>query len=309
MGIRRYNPTTPGRRGASVSDFAELTPGARPEKSLLIRKKKKGGRNNQGVITARHRGGGHKQQYRVIDFHRDKDGVPAKVAFDPVRSEPQRPHRPVALRRRREALHPRPRGLEGRRRDHERPRCAAERSAIACRCATFRSAWRFTISRCSPAAAGDCAARPASQRHAGRPRGRLGPDHASQRRNSPHPVDLPGHDRPDRQFRPHEHRHRQGRPQSLEGHSAARSRHGDEPDRPSARRRRRPHQGRPPSGQPDGQVRQGRPHPQAPQAVELGHRSPPPVAPLRTDQDSIKHARHDITRHDFVGSYEITETP
>jgi large subunit ribosomal protein L2 len=89
MGIKQYNPVTAGRRGASVSDFAELTPGARPEKSLLRPKRKKGGRNNQGRITARHRGGGHKQQYRVIDFIRDKDGVPAVVAsiqYDPNRS-------------------------------------------------------------------------------------------------------------------------------------------------------------------------------------------------------------------------------
>lgn len=89
MGIRRYKPTSAGRRGASVSDFAELTPGARPEKSLLKRKKKKGGRNNQGMITARHRGGGHKQKYRLIDFRRAKDGVPAVVAsiqYDPNRS-------------------------------------------------------------------------------------------------------------------------------------------------------------------------------------------------------------------------------
>jgi len=89
MGIRRYNPTTPGRRGASVSDFAELTEGARPEASLLVRKKKRGGRNNQGVITARHRGGGHKRFYRVIDFRRTKDGIPAKVhsiQYDPNRS-------------------------------------------------------------------------------------------------------------------------------------------------------------------------------------------------------------------------------
>lgn len=89
MGIRRYNPTTPGRRGASVSDFAELTPGARPEKSLLAPKRRTGGRNHQGVITARHRGGGHKRMYRVIDFRRNKDGVPAKVhsiQYDPNRS-------------------------------------------------------------------------------------------------------------------------------------------------------------------------------------------------------------------------------
>jgi large subunit ribosomal protein L2 len=89
MGIRRYKPVTPGRRGASVSDFAELTKGAKPEPSLLTRKKKKGGRNNQGVITARHKGGGHKRQLRMIDFRRDKDGVPAKVdsiQYDPNRS-------------------------------------------------------------------------------------------------------------------------------------------------------------------------------------------------------------------------------
>lgn len=89
MGIRQYNPVTAGRRGASVSDFKELTKGSAPEKSLLRPLRKKGGRNNQGRITARHRGGGHKQQYRVIDFVRDKDGVPAKVAsiqYDPNRN-------------------------------------------------------------------------------------------------------------------------------------------------------------------------------------------------------------------------------
>src|SRR3569623_3247166 len=89
MGFRQYNPTTAGSRGASVSDFKELTKGAKPEKSLLRPKRKKGGRNNQGRITVRHRGGGHKQQYRLIDFRRNKDGVPAKVhsiQYDPNRS-------------------------------------------------------------------------------------------------------------------------------------------------------------------------------------------------------------------------------
>ena len=89
MGIRRYNPTSPGRRGASVSDFAELTKGYTVESSLTVRKKMKGGRNNQGVITARHRGGGHARHYRLIDFKRNKDGIPAKVdsvQYDPNRS-------------------------------------------------------------------------------------------------------------------------------------------------------------------------------------------------------------------------------
>jgi large subunit ribosomal protein L2 len=89
MGIRRYKPTTPGRRGATVSDFADLTKGAKPEKGLLRPNRKTGGRNNQGRITSRHRGGGHKQMYRLIDFRRNKDGVPAKVdsvQYDPNRS-------------------------------------------------------------------------------------------------------------------------------------------------------------------------------------------------------------------------------
>ncbi len=94
MGIRRYNPTSPGRRGATVSDFAELTPGAKPEKSLLRPKRRTGGRNNQGKTTARFRGGGHKRDYRIIDFRRDKDGVPAKV--DSIQYDPNRTAR-IAL--------------------------------------------------------------------------------------------------------------------------------------------------------------------------------------------------------------------
>ena len=88
MGIRKYKPTSPGRRHGSVLDFAELTK-TKPEKSLLRPIKKTGGRNNRGRVTARHRGGGHKRRYRVIDFQRSKDGVPAKVhsiEYDPNRS-------------------------------------------------------------------------------------------------------------------------------------------------------------------------------------------------------------------------------
>ena len=80
MGIRKYKPTTPGRRGSSVADFVEVTRST-PEKGLLKPLSKSGGRNSSGRITTRHHGGGHKRQYRVIDFRRaDKDGVPAKVA-------------------------------------------------------------------------------------------------------------------------------------------------------------------------------------------------------------------------------------
>jgi large subunit ribosomal protein L2 len=89
MGIRIYKPTSAGRRNASVSDFADLTKGAKPERNLLRPKRKTGGRNNQGKITARHRGGGHKQMYRIVDFRRAKDGVKAtvdSVQYDPNRS-------------------------------------------------------------------------------------------------------------------------------------------------------------------------------------------------------------------------------
>ena len=88
MGIKKYQPTSPGRRGMTVSTFDEITT-AKPEKSLLEPKKSKGGRNNQGRLTTRHQGGGHKQMYRKIDFKRTKDGVPAKVAsieYDPNRT-------------------------------------------------------------------------------------------------------------------------------------------------------------------------------------------------------------------------------
>src|SRR5947209_19119418 len=89
MGIRKYKPTTPGRRGASVSDFAEITRST-PEKSLVRPLHGRGGRNAHGRITTRHKGGGHKRAYRVIDFRRnDKDGVNAKVAhieYDPNRT-------------------------------------------------------------------------------------------------------------------------------------------------------------------------------------------------------------------------------
>jgi large subunit ribosomal protein L2 len=88
MGIKTYKPTSPGRRGGSVLDFSELTR-SKPEKSLLEPLRKTGGRNNHGHMTRRHRGGGNKRMYRIVDFKRNKDGIPAKVAtveYDPNRS-------------------------------------------------------------------------------------------------------------------------------------------------------------------------------------------------------------------------------
>src|SRR5215813_273674 len=89
MGVKKYKPTSAGRRLMTVSDFAEITKG-RPEKGLTAAIKRSGGRNVHGHITRRHQGGGHKRRYRLIDFkRRDKDGIPARVAgieYDPNRT-------------------------------------------------------------------------------------------------------------------------------------------------------------------------------------------------------------------------------
>jgi large subunit ribosomal protein L2 len=88
MAVRKYKPTTPGRRGASVSSFEEITR-AKPEKALVTKGRNKAGRNTHGRITARHQGGGNKRRFRLVDFRRNKDGIPAKVAhieYDPNRS-------------------------------------------------------------------------------------------------------------------------------------------------------------------------------------------------------------------------------
>lgn len=88
MAVKKFNPITPSRRQMTVATFEELTTST-PEKSLLVSMKRKAGRNSQGKITVRHRGGGAKRKYRIIDFKRNKDGIPAKVAtieYDPMRS-------------------------------------------------------------------------------------------------------------------------------------------------------------------------------------------------------------------------------
>ena len=88
MAIKKYKPTSNGRRNMTSSDFAEIT-ASKPEKSLLSPVKRTGGRNNTGRMTVRHQGGGHKRQYRIIDFQRTKDGIPGRVAtieYDPNRS-------------------------------------------------------------------------------------------------------------------------------------------------------------------------------------------------------------------------------
>ena len=285
MGIRQYNPTTPGRRGATVSDFAELTPGAKPEKALLrAEDAERAAATTRARSPSRHRGGGHKRQYRLIDFRRNKDGVPAVV--DSIQYDPNRSARIALLHyvdgEKRYILAPD--GLKA----GDQVMSGPDAPPTVGNCLPLS---KIPLGMDDPqhrnAAGPRRRAVPVGrrQRDAGRPRRRLGADQPAQRRNSPRPGRLPGDDRHDRQFGSHEHRAGQGGPQALDGPPAARPRHGDEPDRPSARRWRRPHQGRSSSGQPHRQVGQGRRDAQAAQAVEQGDRSPAAVAALRTVED------------------------
>ncbi len=284
MGIRRYKPTTAGRRGASVSDFAELTPGAKPERTLLVPKRKTGGRNNQGRITARHRGGGHKQQYRLIDFRRNKDGVPAKVHS--IQYDPNRSAR-IAL------LH----YVDGEKRYIVAPdglQVGAELMSgpdappavgnclplkniplgTAIHCVELQPGRGGVLCR-SAGVAATLAARDANWAQITLPSGEIRRVPATCRAtigttgNADHMNIVLG----------------QGRAQALDGTSAARARHGDESDRPSARRRRRPHQGRSASGQSDRQAGQGRSTRKPAKAFELGDRAATPVAAVWSTQD------------------------
>ena len=163
MAIRKYKPTTPGRRGSSVADFVEVTRST-PEKSLVRPLPKKGGRNNQGRITTRHQGGGHKRAYRVIDFRRyDKDGVPAKVAH--IEYDPNRTARIALLHyadgEKRYIIAPQ--GLRQGAHGRGRPARPTSSPATTCRCATSRSVRRSTASSCVPAAAPRSPAPPATR--------------------------------------------------------------------------------------------------------------------------------------------------
>ncbi|MCD8293764.1 MAG: 50S ribosomal protein L2 [Clostridia bacterium] len=89
MAVKRYKPTSPARRFMTVNSYSELTPGAKPERSLMHDMRHTAGRNNQGKISVRHRGGGNRTKYRIVDFKRDKDGIPAvvkSIQYDPNRS-------------------------------------------------------------------------------------------------------------------------------------------------------------------------------------------------------------------------------
>ena len=152
MPLRKRKPTSAGRRFQTVSDFSEITR-SKPERSLVVPKPGTGGRNSYGRKTARHRGSGHKQQYRLVDFKRDKDGVPAKVAA--IEYDPNRNARIALLHyydgEKRYILAPAQvkRGRRARRAARDR----RSGPATPCPCATSRWARPCTTSSCGPARA------------------------------------------------------------------------------------------------------------------------------------------------------------
>ena len=275
MPIRKPKPTSPGRRFVSYPDFGEITK-REPEKSLVEGLTKSGGRNAHGRKTSRHRGGGAKRAYRRIDFKRRKDGVPAKVAGDRVRPQPLRVHRAAALRRRREALHPRAHA-PARRHDRRAPaRTPTSRSATACALARMPVGTVVHNVELQPGRGGQLA-RSAGASRAADGEGRRHGDAAPALRRDAHGARrVPRDGRRDRQRRPPEREGRQGRPQAPHGRAPADARHGDEPRRPPARRRRGLDDRRPPSGHAVGRADARLPHAQEAQAVRPLHRARPP---------------------------------
>ena len=273
MPIRRYKPTRPGRRFMSVSTFEEITK-TKPEKSLLEPVTKKGGRNNNGRITTRHQGGGHKRRYRIIDFKRLKDGIPAKVAA--IEYDPNRSARiallhyadgakayilaPVAAARRRDGR------VRPRRRHQGRQRAAArEHPDRHARPQRRAEAGRGAKMARSAGSGIQLVAKDGRHAVLRLPSGEM-------RRV---PLDLPRDRRPGRQRRPPEHQLGQGRPQPLEGQAPVRARLGDEPGRPSARRRRGQVEGRPPSGHAVGRADARQAHALQAQGIEQADRPRP----------------------------------
>ncbi len=257
MGIRFYKPTTPGRRGGSVSDFAEITDRKKkPEKSLLTPAKKRVGRNFQGVICTRFRGGGHKQMYRIIDFKRNKDNVWATVVS--IEYDPNRTPR-IALLQYEDGTKTyilAPEGLKAGDRllsgDAAEPRVG---NAMSLR--KIPLGMNIHNLELQPGRGGQMCRSAGTSATLERPRRQMGADHASFRRSPPRQRRLPRDHRLDRQRRAHERQPGQGRPQTLDGRKPHNRGTSMNPGEPSDGRRRRPHRRRTPSLQPDGRVGQG----------------------------------------------------
>ena len=146
MGIKYFKPTSPARRYYSVSDFAEITTGRAGAQPPRAPDHAPAAATTTVASPARFRGGGHKQRYRIIDFRRDKIGVPGEGRVDRIRSEPHGAHRAAQLRRRREALHPRARRPQGRRQARREPQRRHQAGQQPPAARTSRSARRSTTS-------------------------------------------------------------------------------------------------------------------------------------------------------------------
>ena len=240
MAVRTFKPTSPGRRFMTVADFDEVTT-TEPEKSLLAPVKRTGGRNNNGRITTRHQGGGHKRRYRIIDFKRLKDGVPAKVAA--IEYDPNRSARIALLHYAdgAKALHPGAAAADGRRDGAERRRGrhqAGQRAAAGGHPDRHRRARHRAAAR-PGRADGRSAGTPRSWCEGGRARRCCACRPASCGAcpsTAARPSARSATDAPERV-------RRQGRPRALAGQAPGGPRHRDEPGRPPARRRRGQEQG------------------------------------------------------------------
>ena len=263
MGIRKYKPTTPGRRGSSVADFAEITR-SEPEKSLVRPLHSKGGRNSYGRVTTRHQGGGHKRAYRLIDFRRsDKDGVPAKVAH--IEYDPNRTAR-IAL------LH----YADGEKRYIVAPKNLKQGDVVEAGPTADIKPGNALPLRNIPTGTTvhNIELRPGGGAKMARSAGAsvqlvaregrsVRPAAPALRRDPQRRPALPRDDRRGRQRRAEQHQLGQGRPHALEGEAPHRPRCCHEPDRPPARRWRGQDQRWTPPGQPRRQARGTYPPPQA----------------------------------------------
>jgi large subunit ribosomal protein L2 len=256
MGLKQYKPTSPGRRFQTVSDFAEITC-TTPEKSLLEPLPKKGGRNNNGRITTRHQGGGHKRRYRVIDFKRTKDGVPAKVAT--IEYDPNRSAR-IAL------LH----YADGEKRYILAPKGLTVGDKIASgpdadikpgNTLPLVNIPVGTVVHAVELQPGKGAALARSAGTSIQLMGKEGGYAILRMPSSEMPRHVPRDDRRGRELRSRQHQDRQGRSRALDGHPSDGPRYGHEPGRPPARWRRGQEQvRRSSSGHPVGRPHQGSPY-------------------------------------------------
>ena len=252
MALRKFKPTSPGRRFMTVSGFEEITR-SKPEKSLTGKVKKTGGRNNNGRITTRHKGGGHKRRFREIDFKRTKDGVPAKVAaieYDPNRSAN------IALLHYADGAKAyilAPARLKVGATVESGP-SADIKPGNALPLENIPTGTLVHNVELKPGRGGQMA------RSAGAGIQLVAKDEGYGVLRLPSgelrrvAARVPRDDRTGRERRPREHHRRKGRPQPMARQAPDRARLGHEPGRPPARRRRRQVEGRPPSGHPVGRA-------------------------------------------------------